>query len=70
MPDARLQRTRDAYPDERPLDLVDLIRGLPILPPLRYRIWTDETTGITHRERVQDVFTVMREPSDDDLWGV
>lgn len=69
MPDARLQRTRDAYPDPRPIGIGDLYDLLPRLPPLRYRVWTDETTGITHRERVPDVF-VVAEPSDDDLWGV
>lgn len=69
MPDARLQRTRDAYLDERPLTMAQIIDALPGLPPIRYRVWTDETTGITHRERLPDVF-VVAEPSDDDLWGV
>ncbi len=68
MPDARLQRTRDAYPDDSPLTWDEIIHGLPRLPPARWRMWTDDQ-GYTHRERLPDVFTVA-EPSDDDLWGV
>lgn len=59
MPDARLQRTRDAY-DRTPTlpELIDALPGLPLRPS---HLVTDPTTG--HTERIY-------EPSRFEPWNV
>ncbi len=65
MPDGRLQRTRDAYPDPWWITVQDVIA---VLPPADDWTWVDTTATMVHAF-APVVFTV-REPSDDDLWGV
>lgn len=67
MPDARLQRTRDAYPDQRPMTLEDHDdRGLPRYSPKHFVAADWMTRGMRDLDRRP----LPAEPSDDDLWGV
>jgi hypothetical protein len=47
MPEARLQRTRDAY--DRAPTAQEILDALPGLPPRPYRVVTDPTTGLSER---------------------
>lgn len=57
MPEARLQRTREAYP--RFLSWTEMMLERVRLPEPQWRIWTDDQ-GHTHRERLPERFEVRK----------